>query len=165
MTGAELLSDLTKRGAVFSVSGGRLKYKAPPGVMTDTWLKQLTHFKEEIIRELGGASKLTSFFAGPEHPNNSKKHLADDPFFAQLRKAGFLVYPDGEAAEYRMYYSTTILLMRDGDAWELVRARWAKDTPMAVEERRIWRGESTKEAVNKAISYLQWSRSKAGGRT
>lgn len=151
------LEKMRLSGISLTVDDGRIIGR-PSHLITDKQRAFIRENKEEIRHILSETTK-------NERQKRTEKHLADDPYFAQLRKTGYLVYPDGEAAEHRMYYSTTVLLMRDGDAWELVRARWAKDTPMAVEERRIWRGESTTEAVNRAISYLQWSRSKAGGRT
>jgi DNA-binding transcriptional regulator LsrR (DeoR family) len=52
MTALEILSDLRRAGAIVTVAGDKLRFEAPPGVLTDELKQRLATQKAEIIRLL-----------------------------------------------------------------------------------------------------------------
>jgi len=68
MTALEILSDLRRAGAIVTVAGDKLRFEAPPVVLTDELKQRLATQKAEIIRLLQ-AETTTSCRGGHPYPD------------------------------------------------------------------------------------------------
>ena len=90
--------------------------------------------------------------------------LFHNPTHNTLHEAGFLVNPDTGEAMVRLTLGQELLLMQSDGEWKLVRAIFAKDRSVAIEEKLVNHGQQYEAMAERAADYLRWWNTQGPGK-